>query len=58
MKGMDYQKLKVVPAQAGVIPRKGETENMNGSGPRASGGDPHTALPFWNISLWSPRKRG
>ncbi len=48
----------VVPARAGVVPRRSRRRWVPRSGPRACGGGPCTAASGGSCSMWSPRVRG
>ena len=48
----------VLPAQAGVVPRRGRRRGGGRGSPRAGGGGPQTGLPPEQVKQFSPRRRG
>ena len=48
----------VVPARAGMSPKRFWDKVVKGRGPRASGDEPPQALVTTSITKWSPRERG
>ena len=52
------ENLKVLPAQAGMIPKLNYFVRNKGGSTRASGDDPNIRLGLVTLILFYPRKRG
>ncbi len=56
--GGDERRAAVVPAHAGVVPRKVVATDLLLCGPRACGGGPRQSVMNPSAAPWSPRMRG